>query len=58
MWQEWVEQYERKDTEKDKKASDIQVAMLLKLLWPDATFIYRSFEWAADVDNNERGRRL
>ena len=57
-WQKWVEQYERKNTEKDKKATDTQVAILLTLLWPDATFIYRSFEFATDADKTDRGRHL
>ena len=47
-WKQWAEQYDfyMKATEKDKKDSDVQVAILLTLLGPDSMDIFRSFEWA------------
>ena len=42
-----------KATEKDKKDSDVQVAILLTLLGPDSMDIFRSFEWATEIDKDD-----
>ena len=54
-WKKWVEQYDfyMKATEKDKKDSDVQVAILLTLLGPDSMDIFRSFEWATEIDKDD-----
>ena len=41
-----------KATEKDKKDNDVQVAILLTLLGPDSMDIFRSFEWATEIDKD------
>ena len=43
-------------TEKDKKAGDTHVAVLLTVLGPEAMDIYRPFEWAADAAKMTPGR--
>ena len=53
-WQKWVEQFDfyMKATKKDMKDSDVQVAILLKILWTEAMDIILTFEWAVATNKD------